>query len=329
MKMHGTLMRGLSALYQYPLRDKHIIFGIRGCLPKAALAGDFSAIGKYDLSHELEMVTTNFKTPRCTIGFWNTTTDKLSIFPGSTLPSKPCLFSNISSLDTFNILCPGNYVLTRGIHPRSAGFQNHDAFLMDGFGIVKIPSVIKRRTTLSFDLSKSRYCVLQPGDNLHAGRTEPANSNDRFAELMRLNYSSSGCITIAGQPAAFVKGDRPDARWNCWENFMRLLNGQAGNSIHFNFFLFNFSDLQKIASATNHLRFGSEGEDVARVQKTLSVIKDSRTGNSYYNNTISSVFDRDTAVAVLRFKEDFTAKKPGYELRLRTFYRYAKHFITH
>jgi len=320
----------LCNFYQYRLKAKElVIFAIRGCLPVATLSGNFNCITSFHSSHQLIGVKPNYQTARCTIGLWDQQRQKVAVFPGSTLPSKKYLFSNITSVETFNILCPGKYELRKGVHPRNGGFQQHDALLMDGYAIVKIPKVERLLTTIKFS-GKHKYSVLLPGDNLHAARTEPTMMSDTACtEMLMFNYSSSGCITIAGQPAAYVKNGQPYAEWNYWQHFISVLQKESGNQTHYDFVLFDHSDF-KLPQTNRHLsvRYGSESKQVENIQFLLNSIINSTTGLAYYSHEITNKLGRLAAEAYLNFDRDFNKREGSPEIKLQQFFKQTKHFYS-
>lgn len=329
MIINSNLLSSLCNYYQYSFTEKGlVIFAIRGSLPKAALRGNFTAISGFKEGYEINSAPINYRSCRCTIGLWNTQLNTISIFPGSTLPSLIYLAANTASLQTFNILCPGNYVLRKGIHPRNENYQKHNALLMDGYGLVKIPVVKKLKNAFAFDMLTTTYKVTLPGDNLHAARTEPIaiDAKDYCLQMLELNYSSSGCITIAGQPKEYVQTTLADTTWNCWETFMQLLNENT-NQTHFNFVLFDYSDLNSsISTKPEIIRYGSTGNAVEKLQQLLGSITELRTGTPYYNESMTGYFTDKTAAAYLQFTRDFTNKITTPDIHFPSFFSHTYHF---
>ncbi len=337
MIIEGSSLLRLCGQYQYAIQnEQYILFAIRGSLPQAAIEGNFQYVTEFKNAHVIQPARVNYQTARCTIGVWDTQANKIALFPGSTLPSVTYLFSHPSSLETFNILCPGNYQLTRGIHPRNKdGFQRHEAFLMDGYALVKIPQVRKSKKKLRFNCNQVHYKVLPAGDNLHAARTDPSESDlDSGATCLaslQLPYSSSGCITIIGQPQPYIKHKPGNGVWNCWQTFMELVNKADPNKINFNFILFTFSDFlyKRPKSAGKCIRYGSQGPAVAQIQRTLQSVINLKTGLPYYTGEIDCQFSGQTAISYLKFQEDFTNGKIESEIHFQQFLSQTKHFTSY
>lgn len=331
MIIEGDILFKLCERYQYPLASEHhILFAIRGSLPQAVLHGHFDVATDFKQSHLLKPVRVNYETARCTIGLWDTRINKIALFPGSTLPSKTYLFTHPSSLNTYNILCPGNYELSRGIHPRHENsFQRHDALLMDTYALVEIPQIRKSKKRLSFNWKEVKYKVLLAGDNLHAARTEPEESDSNLygTASLQLKYSSSGCITILGQPQQYVKQKTGNTAWNCWQKFMEMVT-KSENVKYFNFILFTYSDFlnkyQKPASTS--IRYGSQGSEVEQIQTVLKSIINLKTGLPYYTGEVDCRFSGQTAIAYFKFQEDFTNGKVAREIHFQDFFSKTKHF---
>lgn len=333
MVISGDILSGLckSCQFRPPEKGPYIIFAIRGCLPEAVLRNDFTEVMQFRESYLLREVKVDYQTARCTVGLWDTALNKIALFAGSTLPSRSYLFAHKSSLATFNVLCSGLYELRRGLHPRSgSGVQKHEALLMDGSGMVKIPVVKRLKRTVQFETRNCTYKVLLPGDNLHAARTAPSfisNATSGCSEVLKMKYSSSGCITIAGQPEGCVKDLETKASWNCWQTFMHALNDVKGQT-DFNFILFSCSDVRSLnrRAARSLMRYGSESGQVSQLQHVLRSVTEMRTGLPYYQGNITGVFADQTAAAFLQFQKDFTNRNIKPEIRIKEFLRRTKHF---
>jgi hypothetical protein len=334
MKLEGGILYKHCGQYQYLLEENQpVLFAIRGCLPEAAFHGNFKFLTEFKPVHLVRPARLNYETARCTIGLWDTCTHQIALFPGSTVPSKSYLFTHASSLETYNILCPGSYELSRGIHPRHPeGFQRHEAFLMDHYALVEIPPVKKLKNTVRFDWPHAQNKVLRAGDNLHAARTEPEDADSPFnwAATLQAKYSSSGCITILGQPAQYVRHPPANAAWNCWHALMDLVNKTYPGKINFTFILLTFSDLRHISPkpADRSIRYGAQGPEVAQMQRILNAIIDLSTGLPYYTGDINGQFLHHTALSYLRFQEDFSKGKTACEIQMPRFLSQTKHFKT-
>ena len=246
MRLNADILSELCTYFNYPVSDTgYAVFAIRGSLPEATLKGDFSDAARWQHEHTMQRTILNYTTALCTIGLWNINSRKIALFSGSTLPSLQYLYQNPSALTSFNILAPGAYTLRKGIHPRSSNYERHEALLMDGYGMATIPQIIKRHKSLRFSRQNISCKVLLPGDNLHAARIEPLPGNDPMStcrQTLLLNYSSSGCITITGQPAQYLNHSWSDRTWNSWETFSSYLREDITDP-GIDFFLFTYQDL--------------------------------------------------------------------------------------
>ncbi|GAB3044016.1 hypothetical protein GCM10027185_54790 [Spirosoma pulveris] len=288
--------------------------------------------GTFKSTHPVRSVRLNYHTVRCTIGIWLPASGEVALFPGSTVPSASYVYCHPASRATFNILKPGLYQVSRGLHPRSErGFQRHPAFLMDGYGLVEVPNLIKVGQRPRFDFRQVRHEVVLSGDNLHAARTEPEAGHDSRQNCMaslELPYSSSGCLTITGQPAPYVRHPTADSRWNCWMHFYDLLDRPDFRAGQYDLLLFDNSDLAPghPSASSGILRYGSAGPDVARVQNILASVLNGKTGRPFYEGTIDGSFTGATASAYLDFQKTFTHAPLTGQLNLRLFLNATKHF---
>jgi len=214
--------------------------------------------------------------------------------------------------------------LRKGIHPRSEqGFQPHPALLMDGFGIVGHPHITKTKASTGFSARIVNYDVVRPGDNLHAGRMEP--NVDSNSSLLKLKYSSSGCITVAGQPEEYLKYNHTHAAWNSWTAFIETVSRTTQEN--FNFLLFDFEKRRRGPVPENKtIRYGSRQSEVGDIQYLLSKVVNTNTGQSYFSGDIDCSFSNATAVSYFKFCKDFSSSKTGWEIQPQKFFNKTKHF---
>jgi hypothetical protein len=323
MNIEGSILAELCDFFHYPVEKEIVLFAFRGCLPKNLSEESDPNVTAFKKSHSLKGIPVNYLTPRCTIGIWDRYSNLIATFPGSTLPSKDYVAKTPASIATLNVLCPGKYLLSKGIHPRNQnGFERHQALLMDGFGIVGIPGVGK--TAPGFNSRISNYQVIQPGDNLHSGRTEPMPKF--YSSLFHLRYSSSGCITIVGQPSEYLKYNHGNMHWNHWESFITSVSRFEQSD--FTFLLFNYSDLKKKSLFKNNetIRYGSKQHEVGQIQQLLAHTINTNTGEYYYSGDIDCEFSNQTAISYMRFCNDYFSTKPGWEIHIEDFFTKVKHF---
>lgn len=326
MNIYGNVLNELCNAFHFPIeKDPIILFAFRGCLPKdydKNILSDHAI--HFKSTDQLKRVSVNYLNPRCTIGIWDRVTDKIALFPGSTLPSKHYVKRHPSSATTLNVLCPGCYQLRKGIHPRNEqGFQPHQALLMDGFGIVGLPQINNTSTSTGFSSRIANYDVVRAGDNLHAGRMEPTHKS--YSSLFKLKYSSSGCITVVGQPKEYLRYNHQHTAWNSWTTFIE--NVSLTNQKNFTFLLFNFDNHSSESVSENQtIRYGSKQSAVGDIQYLLSNIVNTNTGQSYYSGDLDCTFTDQTAVSYFKFCKDFSTSKAGWEIQPQKFFNKTKHF---
>ena len=328
MNIEGSVLNELCDAFHFPIEnDPIILFAFRGCLPKGHENDNINHSIHFKSADQLKRVPVNYLNPRCTIGIWDRITDKIALFPGSTLPSKNYVRQHPSSVSTLNVLCPGCYQLRKGIHPRNEqGFQPHKALLMDGFGIVGLPYINKASASTGFSSRIANYDVVRPGDNLHAGRMEPTLKF--YSSLLKLKYSSSGCITVVGQPEEYLRYNHDHTAWNSWTTFIASVS--LTEQKNFTFLLFNFDNRKRKSVAENKtIRYGSRQSEVGDIQYLLSKIVNTNTGQSYYSGDLDCSFSDQTAVSYFKFCKDYSSSKTGWEIQTQQFFNKTKHFSHH
>jgi|GEM_PF-6384930 len=323
MKVDSTILDHLCTTFHYNVEAAPVvIFAIRGCMPATGAQARW-CFGSTYAGFYARPVPVNYTTARCTIGLWNRAEEQITIFPGSTLPSLSYLTTHPSKQATSNILCPGLYELRKGLHPRSGGAGTHNALLMDGHGIVEVPTLVTGNKQVRFASTPKNYQVVLPGDNLHAARNEPA-SGGTGSDMLMLDYSSSGCITICGKPREHITGVHTHLTWNYWQHFMDRIGHYESR---FPFLLFNASDIQNAAPVPQDLlRYGSSGKQVLRLQKALTCITESNTGMPYYNGAVNGQFTNTTVQSYFRFYKDISGQHAGYTLTPCQLFNSIRHF---
>ena len=324
MNIGGSVLNQLCKAFHYPVEQERVIlFAVRGSLPEDTPGNCSARALPFRTSHTLKQVRINYQTPRCTIGIWDKHADKIALFPGSTLPSRDYVRRYPSSLSTLNVLCPGCYQFRKGIHPRNEkGYQRHEALLMDEWAIVAIPRVTPLKSSVTFSSRVTQYVVMRAGDNLHAGRMEPTgNANP---SLLSMKYSSSGCITIAGQPSQYLRHVHDNTDWNPWVSFIESDILTTHNN--YPFILFKYDDLCTSAGATRSIRYGSKHDEVSDIQQLLSTTLNANTGCFYYSGDPDCSFSGDTAVSYFSFHNDYFSSTPNWEIRPQIFFQRTQHF---
>ncbi len=336
MKIDSSTLSALCDEFCYVTgEDKIIIFGVRGSLPLDAQKGDFDATSGFREGYETGYMKLNYTTSRCTVGLWDKENDKIALFPGSTVPSKQYLLRNKAALKTFNILSPGKYELKKGIHPREKdAYQRHEALLMDDYGLISIPEVSIAGGRLKFGLKQAQNKVMLAGDNLHASRTEPRgifqDENQKCLAALNMHFSSSGCITIVGQPKEYVSSQQSDGPWNSWMRFQELLKkANVSKADKFSFLLFNYADFRRGRKNRDPLpiRYGASGNDVRKIQRILTTVSNIKKSSAYYSGPENGLFTEETVVSLLAFQEDFFTGKGNRPSDLSGFFRNTRHFM--
>jgi len=259
LKIDDSCIRIACAAYSYTISDSAmVIIAIRGCFPELCSDG-YAEIAVSPGNYKIVIPKpVDYKMASCTIGVWLTETKEIALFPGSTVPSQHYLHAFPESVRHFNILCPGKYTFEKGIHPRRiAGYEKHEALLMVDQGWVVIPKVIREANESSFDFSRCTFDVMYARDNLHASRTEPF-------DIFNCHYSSSGCLSIIGQPKEYVRNSAFSFFRNYWEQFMHLVNSHSSTNDRIPLLLFNYADFDCHEKNPDGLilRYGSEGVHV-------------------------------------------------------------------
>jgi len=332
MQINDFILKSLCRRYYYDIsRESIIIFAFRGSYPLQSLGSDPCQAGIPEKVKKIVSKKINYKKASCTIVIWYPGSGDIALFPGSTVPSLTYMHQNPDTADHFNILCPGKYEYVRGIHPRKiAGYQRHEALIMPGKGWIMRPELIRKQGKSIFNFNEVQYDVVLPGDNLHASRAEPympvAGKTDKKS-LINRNYSSSGCLTIIGQPEQYVR-HRHSHCWNFWEQFMQLIKSSSSDR-NYTLILFNFSDLINSDNDRERtiLRYGSQGSPVYELQQKLSKIYSAATNSVYFTGKHDGIFQADTAKAWLRFMKDHSPDSVKGEADLPVFRSKTNHFI--
>ena len=326
VKIDDSSVRKVCEKYSFSISDSAtVIVAVRGCLPEQSFSRQAEKAGTPEKYKLLVPKLVDYRTASCTIGLWLRETREIALFPGSTVPSLHSIHAFPESVKHFNILCPGKYEFVRGIHPRrSKGYERHDALLMAEQGWVVIPKVIHTDSESLFDFSRTRYHIMYARDNLHASRTEPCDlTQNRFD----YRYSSTGCLSIIGQPQQYVRNKSYPYFWNCWEQFMQIINYYTSSNERIPLLLFNHSDfdLPEKYDDGSILRYGSEGAKVLEIQEKLSQIYTLNNG-LYYTFSMDGKFLSATAQAYLQFIKDYMPDKVAGEANLQVFNTLTKHF---
>lgn len=272
----ATLER-LMAINSFAPGDDVVMFGLRGALPvnqaDAAASGE-KAIDVADVDHAH---------PRCTIGLWWRGDKQLACFPGSTVPFLGAIKeAQAKGGQGANRIMTSLIGFAIGRHPRSAeANRQHDAFVQDGEFAVQ-----RTADDLDYDAADP-VTVGIVGDNLHCAFCQSAEQEFR---------SSFGCQVVVGFAKRAAVAGSVDA--GPWKRFRD--HAYAVGQKRFRYALLRGADAQVAAvspprSIPARLRYGSTGELVTRVQKTLS-------DSGHLAAAPKGVFERETLFAVMAFQ---------------------------
>lgn len=256
--------------------DKWVLFGLRGCLP----IDD----GNYELADEQAVMLENIDHvhPRCIIGQM-TPEGEIAVFPASTVPHRRYISKSVERGGRgANQLMTGAYKDYRKGKHKASSKTGHEAFRQDG-------SLPIRRTADDIDYDEDdrvEYGV--PYDNLHAGWCGGVD-HDYFA--------SAGCQVINGYPKCEKRGST-SSDIGPWKYFKE--NAYAISQKSFYYILLNGRDAMRVtnnARLTPRLRFGSQGELVKTVQKSLRE-------KELYEGRLDGDFGKRSLFAVLNFQTE-------------------------
>ncbi|MGC1633503.1 MAG: hypothetical protein WA749_15440, partial [Gelidibacter sp.] len=326
MELNDDSIRYVCNRFQFVLNSQEFcLLGIRGALPVTALVGKPEKGYSFSSSHELSAVEINYTSACCTIAIWNIQTQKLAVFPGSTLPSTEYLTRMPQKRAEFNILCPGNYTLSKGLHPRNSNFLQYPALLMNGQAMVYKPQLVRVSSGLDFSFEKAKHQVVFAGDNLHATGYEPSIGENEIS-ILNMPVDSSGCITVCGCPQLYQRNQYSSSHWNSWHFFYHFLNKQE--SIDYSFTLFNLKDFIHTEESKGKiaLRYGSEGETVYELQNILSQSWDARTGAPYYEGEPDGKLRNKSASSAYEFYQNISLTKIGSTISFEKIKSKIKHF---
>lgn len=270
-------MRRLCRINGFPVKEEGMyLFGLRGCLPADV---DDSGFG---VEHDLRLTEIDYTHPRCTIGQWLPKEGKIALFPGSTVPHiRYVKSSKERNGDGANQLMTGFYGdYRKGVH-KSGSPTAHSAFRQTEAHPV-------RRTADDFDFDNDdRVEFTNPYDNIHAAWSMGINHDE---------YASAGCQVIVGFPRCEKRGKNADA--GPWKVFHE--NAYAISQESFPYILLTGLDAQGVALSggqekTARLRFGSQGETVAELQRRLREA-------GFYEGNIDTSFGTRTIRALLAYQ---------------------------
>jgi hypothetical protein len=253
-----------------------LLFGLRGA---RLVSGGHSQIDQNALT--LEDTRPNHRDFRCVIGVYDRENKKLSGFTASTVPNAGAVVKcynhyNFGTKKQGNMLPTGCYELCVGTHYGSATVTG-----VFRLGNGPMPANASEATVLRSgnDViygTKDLWDRCTPKDNVH-----PAFGTQSFSSL--------GCLTVRG---SFRGGDRHTHEWGMLREAAGLRGSQDKLGTRFDIVLLtgldaatavglrtkNATDDSSVDEALGCLRHGSRGDQVAALQRELSLNGDSSFG---------------------------------------------------
>jgi len=258
-----------------------VLFGLRGC----ELEGDRRATG-FVTSVKISETIPNHKSANCVLGVWKRSTNKFSLYQGSTVPNYALMEEYRQGRHRANLLPTGRYLFSIGKHRPGTKGEVRGAFL-------EADSIVVLRTldNLIYEISDT-WDSGDFGDNIHPARLDGSRSAPFF--------SSAGCQTIPGN----FRGGR---NTGTWEDF-RMAAGLSAdapdseNGRRFVYVMFTGREARLIAggakiNALTRLRFGSSGPDVTGIQLQLKSL------GRLLRGTKSGVFDAPTKMSYINWQK--------------------------
>lgn len=258
-----------------------VFFGIRGMLPIDVAGTDFAA------SQRLALTSIDHRFMRCTLGQWIPGERRLAVFPGSTVPHVFNIQKWVGKggAET-NMLMLGKYLYQKGRHKDGKPGQ-HRAFRQAIFFPV---------WRSNDDLDYDQHDILDNDggfvwDNVHCA----SNPN-----LDVPKFGSAGCQVVAGIPG------KPDhGELGPWKKFIdHAYHGPAMGQKVFEYLLFSGFEVARLAdqpdaTLARTCRFGSEGDDVRRIQERLRALD---YPGFLDPDAVDGVFGRTALEAVVAFQ---------------------------
>lgn len=254
----------LTQLNAFPVEEAGatpILFALRGCL---ILAGGSGEDGAWRDEVTLKDVRPNHTDTRCTMGVWDRANKKIAVFPGSTVPNTTAIVSWYRKHQSGNMLQPGLYSYSVGIHRDYPGcFILADA-QRNGRSVV----VRRSSNNLYYDLADI-YNKCAPFDDIHP----TFGSNEHY-------FSSFGCQTIMGKVNSAGHHTGPWAKFRALAG-LKTPSGTVGAQYLYLLLTgreaYLAADLRRNGLAADNmslltlrrLRFGSKGTEVAALQQKL------------------------------------------------------------
>ncbi len=257
IELTAKILEDAAKRNNFPVPEKGLVFfGIRGGFPETPTNHDFAK------SHDIRFVDVDYSRMRCTIGQWNRNTNRIALFPGSTVPNAAMIRSAKSKGGAgANRLLPGRYEHEKGNH-KNGKPSGHRAFRQATFFPVQRNSndaAFDNLDRIDFGTGKGDFVW----DNLHC-----AFHNDPDGP-----YSSAGCQVVCGLPKSPARGNAREE--GPWRAFIDTAYGEFESQRNFAYLLFTADEIGVVANndpanIRQVIKFGSTGALAEKVQKALA-----------------------------------------------------------
>ncbi len=245
---HKHLLRLFDLWHLLLPNQGYVLFAFRGLTP-------VSPSPNWKKCWRLTPKKVDYIHMHCSIGIWNTVSQSIYIAPGSTVPHKSQVELAVAKGGKgANQLEPGFYNdYKKGIHGEAAE-NGHQALRQSSNRFI-------RRTVRGIPYTNNDPLFFSnPYDNLHCGwQMDPSKKN----------YSSAGCIVVAGHAFAPKQPDpKPNAGF--WKIIHNILYSTSQR--RYAFLLLDASQIRRSFKRNPKGRFfcyGSSGPEVQRLQSFL------------------------------------------------------------
>lgn len=283
-------LAGLSSL-QRDTKLTKVLFGLRGCM----LAAD-SDRASFAASHKVKATRPDHLNNKCLIGVWDTASNTIAAFKGSTVP-------NVDLMEKYIEQALGCNMLPTGLHHYKVGA--HKGISQPGAFRQQVPLWVMRSKKHLLYAANDPDTIWDdlngelPFDNIHAAVLS-SRSKPPF-------FSSAGCQVISG---GYDDKHVPTGAWAEFRKSAGLAHppkfASAGSSATaddgrpFDYMLFTGKEAQLVAKGVTAglqaLRYGASGDGVKELQEKLAA----QPGVTGVDK--SGIFDRKTLGAVIRWQ---------------------------